>query len=171
MRRLALPVDDAPEVFWLNFGALRFVEELARVLRPGGAAVLVEFGGLARYPVESTHLAHSEFSIHFGHLRHAAERAGLEVEITDIMDFLAMRGDVRVLATTRTFFECLRALLARRGVSLQKVAYGERQFRDLVEPRLGGGALEGLVFKPVRERALGLHPPEFHVAILRKPAR
>lgn len=168
VRRHGLPVDDAPEVFWLNFGALRFVEEIARVLRPGGAAVLVEFGGLARYPVESTHLAHSEFSIHFGHLRHVAERSGLAVEITDIMDFLAMRGDVRVLATTRTFFECLRALLSRRGVSLQKVAYTERQFRDLVDPRLAGGALEGPLFKPVRERALGLHPPEFQVAILRK---
>jgi SAM-dependent methyltransferase len=169
VRRHTIAIDDAPDVFWLNFGALRFVEDLARALKPGGAAVLVEFGGLARYPVESTHLAHSEFSIHFGHLRHVAERVGLEVEITDIMDFLALRGDVRVLATTRTFFECLRALLARRGVSLQKIAYTERAFRDLVEPRLAGGRLEGPVFKPVRERALGLHPPEFLVAILKKP--
>jgi SAM-dependent methyltransferase len=166
--RHGLPIDDAPEVFWLNFGALKLVEEIARVLKPGGAAVLVEFGGIARYPVESTHLAHSEFSIHFGHLRHVAERVGLAAEMTDIMDFLAMRGDVRVLATTRTFFECLRALLGRRGISLQKLAYTERAFRELVEPRLGGGTLHGPVFRPVRDRALGLHPPEFQVAILRK---
>lgn len=165
----ALPLDDAPEVFWLNYGALRFVEECARALAPGGAAVLVEFGGLARYPVESTHLAHSEFSIHFGHLKHVAEHAGLAVEMTDVMEFLALRGDVRVLATTRTFFECLRALLDRRGISLQKLAYTEDQFRELLGGRIDAGALRGPVFKPVRERALGLHPPEFQVAILRKP--
>ncbi len=171
VRRHKIQIDDAPEVFWLNYGALRFVEEVARVLRPGGAAVLVEFGGLARYPIESTHLAHSEFSIHFGHLRRVAENAGLDVEMADIMTFLGMRPNVRVLATTRTYFECLRALLERRGVSLQKIAYAEDDFRRLVEGRLDADALRGLVFKPVGERALGLHPPEFQVAILRKPRR
>jgi SAM-dependent methyltransferase len=169
VRRHALEIDDAPEVFWLNYGALRFVEEVARVLRPGGAAVLVEFGGLAQYPIESTHLSHSEFSIHFGHLAKVAEDAGLSVELTDILQFLGMRGDVRVLAATRTFFECLRALLERRGVALAKLAYSEEDFRALAGGRLDPSGLRGVVFKPVRERALGLRPPEFVVAVLRKP--
>ncbi len=170
VRRHALPLEDAPEVFWLNLGALKLVEELARVLRPGGAAVLVEFGGESRWPVESTHLAHSEFSIHFGHLRHVARRLGLEVERTDVMDFLGMRGDVRVLATTRSYFQSLRALHARRGVTLQKIAYTEANFRALCGDRLDPGGLHGLAFRPTRERALGLHPPDFMVATIRKPS-
>jgi SAM-dependent methyltransferase len=169
-RRHDLPLDDAPEVFWLNLGALRLLEELPRVLRPGGAAVLVEFGGESRYPVESTHLSHGEFSIHFGHLAHVAARIGLSCELLPVMDLIGLKGDVRVLATTKSFFEALRALLGRRGISLQKLAYTEQAFKDLVGERIEPRRLHGLSFKPIKERALGLHPPEFLAAVLRKPA-
>jgi SAM-dependent methyltransferase len=170
VRRHALPIDDAPEVFWLNAGALRLVEELGRVLVPGGAAVLVEFGEADRYPVESTHLDHSEFSIHFGHVRHVAERVGLEVELTDVIKLLGLDPKVRVLATTRSSFEALRALLDRRGVRLQKLAYTQDAFRALLGDRLDPEALHEISFRPAGERALGLMPREFKVAILRKPA-
>ncbi len=169
VRRHALPVEDAPEVFWLNFGALRLVEELGRVLRPGGAAFLVEFGGEDRYPVESTHLDHSEFSIHFGHVRHVAARAGLEVEIVDVLDFLKANGRVRVLSTTRSSFEALRSLLQRRGVQFQKLAYTDEQWKALIGDRLDLAGLHGADFKPVAHRALGLAPREFKVAVLRRP--
>jgi len=169
IRRHDLPVDDAPEVFWLNLGALKLVEELARALRPGGAAVLTEFGGESRYPVESTHLSHGEFSIHFGHLAHVARRLGLEVELTDVLSLLGFDGDVRVLATTRSFFESLRTLLGRRGISLQKLAYTEKGMRDLLAGRMDLEKLHGLSFRAIRDRALGLFPPEFLVAVIKKP--
>ncbi len=88
--------------------------------------------------------------------------------MTDIMELAGMRGDIRVLATTRSYFECLRALLERRGIALQKLAYTEQQFADLCGERLDPKALHGITFRPTRDRALGLHPPEFLVAILRK---
>jgi SAM-dependent methyltransferase len=167
--RYGLPTDDAPERFWLNLGALRLLEELQRVLVPGGAAVLTEFGELDAYPIESTHLGHSEFSIHFGHLMHVARALGFEVEQTDTMELLGMDGAVRVLATTRSYFVCLQALLQRRGVNLQKLAYTKEQFAELCGNRLDPGDLEGVRFYPVSERTLGLRPREFKVLVLRKP--
>ncbi|GIW71697.1 MAG: hypothetical protein KatS3mg102_1239 [Planctomycetota bacterium] len=168
--RYGIGWQDAPEVFWLNLGALRLVEEIARVLRPGGAAVLTEFGALDRYPIESTHLEHGEFSIHFGHLIQLARAVGLQVEHTDIIEFLGMRTQVPVLATTRSHFLCLRALLQRRGVSLQKLAYSREQFEALCRERIDPGEIEGLRFLPAGERVLGLRPREFQVLILRRPA-
>ena len=40
--RHGISFDGAPEDAWVNAGALRFVEEVARVLVPGGGAVLTE---------------------------------------------------------------------------------------------------------------------------------
>src|SRR5919204_3473070 len=75
-----LPVDAG-----LNVGAARLVREVARVLAPGGAAVLVEFGG--DFPPSPVHLTagfgtgdHIEWSIDFRHLRAAALECGLRVE-------------------------------------------------------------------------------------------
>ncbi|RME73671.1 MAG: hypothetical protein D6776_06625 [Planctomycetota bacterium] len=167
--RHRLPVEDAPERFWLNLGALSLLEELWRVLEPGGSAVLTEFGDFEQYAIESTHLGHSEFSIHFGHMMHVARSLGFEVARTDIMEFLQFDPSVRVLATTRTHFVCLQALLQRRGVNLQKLAYTREAFEALCGRRIRAEQIEGLRFTPVGERALGLRPAEFKVLVLRKP--
>jgi len=162
--------DDAPGEFWVNAGALRFVGEVARVLAPGGAAVVTEFGELDSYPVESTHLDHREFSIHFGHLRAAAERAGLEARFEAVPDLLELDGSVHVLATNRSFFRVLRALLATRGVLLEKLAYTKEQLEALLGSRFALSAIEGLKLHPAGERVLGLRPGEFKALLLRKRA-
>jgi SAM-dependent methyltransferase len=161
---------DAPEDFWVNAGALRFVREIGRVLAPGGGAVLTEFGELDRYPVESTHLDHREFSIHFGHLRAAAERAGLDARVELVPELLELDASVPVLATNRSFFRALRALLAERGVKLEKTAYTEEQFAALTQGKVDPRALEGLRLLPAGERVLGLRPREFKALLLRKRA-
>ncbi len=171
LRRHRIPIDDAPERFWFNLGALQLVEELWRVLAPGGAAVLTEFGDWESYPIESTHLGHSEFSIHFGHLMHVARSLGFDAEGTDIVALLEMDTELEVLSTTRSHFVCLQALLQRRGVNLQKIAYTREQLEALTEGRIALSDIEGLRFAPVGERTLGLRPREFKVAILRKPER
>lgn len=161
---------DAPDDFWVNAGALRFMGEVARVLAPGGAALLTEFGELDRFPVESTHLDHREFSIHFGHLEAAARKAGLDARVELVPDLLDLQGDVRVLATNRSFFRVLRAFLGERGVKLEKIAYTEDELGRLLAGKVRLEALEGLKLHPARERVLGLRPSEFKALIARKRA-
>lgn len=169
LRRYGISVSDAPGLFFANVGAIRFVEEIARVLRPGGAAILTEYGEIDRYPAESSHLDHPEFSIHFGHLDAAARACGLVAEVESVPRFLDLQGEVEVLQTTQTFFLTLRAFLATRGVALEKQAYTPQAFAELLAGKLEPTHLQGLRFGPAGKRVLGLKPPEFKALILRRP--
>lgn len=162
-------VADAPGLFFANVGAMRFVEEIARVLRPGGVAVLTEYGEIDRYPAESSHLDHPEFSIHFGHLDAVARACGLAAEVESVPRFLGLQGEVEVLQTTQTFFLTLRAFLATRGIALEKQAYTPQAFAELLAGKLDPTHLQGLRFGPAGKRVLGLKPPEFKALILRRP--
>jgi ubiquinone/menaquinone biosynthesis C-methylase UbiE len=171
VRKFKLPWEDAPETFWVNAGACAFVEEVARVLRPGGRAILTEFGERDRYPVESTHLDHREFSIHFGHLKAAAESVGLAARIESVPDLIEIDGRVQVLTTNKSFFLALRALFARGNVALQKIAYTPDALRALAATaKIELDKIEGLIFSPCGERTLGLKPREFKALLLERPA-
>ncbi len=169
VRRYDLPYDDAPGLFFVNVGAVRLLEECARVLKPGGAAFLSEFGSLTQYPEQSTHLDHPEFSIHFGHLRAAAAKLGLEASVEELASILKLDGRVEVLQTTQSFFDTLRAFLAGQGVRMEKVAYTKDMFRELLGGKVDLDRLEGVRFTPCGQRVLGLKPPEFKALIVRKP--
>lgn len=169
VRRYGLPVDDAPGLFFVNVGAIRLLEECARVLKPGGTAFLSEFGSLTLYPEQSTHLDHPEYSIHFGHLRAAAAKLGLEASVEELASVLRLDGRVEVLQTTQSFFDTLRAFLATYGVRLEKVAYTREMFADLLGGKVDMDRLDGVRFSPCGQRVLGLKPPEFKALILRKP--
>ncbi|MBL4844048.1 MAG: SAM-dependent methyltransferase [Planctomycetes bacterium] len=169
LRRYGASVADAPGLFYANVGAIRFVEEIARVLRPGGVAILTEYGEIDRYPAESSHLDHPEFSIHFGHLDSAARGCGLSVEVESLPRFLELRGEVSVLQTTQTFFLTLRAFLGTRGIALEKLAYTPESFAKLLAGKLDPAHLQGLRFGPAGKRVLGLKPLEFKALILRRP--
>ena len=169
VRRWSLPVQDAPGLFFVNLGALKLLEEVARVLRPGGTALLTEYGHQSRYPEQSTHLDHAEFSIHFGHMKEAAERMGLETTLEQLGSLIGLEPKVEVLQTTQTYFETLRAFFARRGVKLGKVAYTRDMLAELVGDKLDPDRLEGLQFGPCGNRLLGLKPPEFQALVIRRP--
>lgn len=75
-----LPVDQGR-----NSGAIQLVEEIARTLAPGGAALLTEFGGdfepgPVRLLAAGGEGEHVEWSIDFRQLRAAANTAGLSAE-------------------------------------------------------------------------------------------
>lgn len=163
-----VPLEDAPEVFHVNIGAMRFVQSAHRVLRPGGAALITEFGDLHRYPVESTHLDHPEFSIHFGHLKHVAERVGFICEVVDVVDMLGFNPDVMVLSSTRTWFRNLIHLASAYGVSLDKIAWTPVLLAQACGDRLDIRRVEYLTWQPVGERVMGLLPREFKAMLLRK---
>jgi SAM-dependent methyltransferase len=78
-------IADLPVEAGRNTGAVRLVRELARVLAPGGAAVLTEFGGdfepgPVRLVAAFGQGEHVEWSIDFRQLRAAAVQAELSVE-------------------------------------------------------------------------------------------
>ncbi|MGE0708120.1 MAG: SAM-dependent methyltransferase [Planctomycetota bacterium] len=171
VRRYGIPIDDAPGLFSLNLGAIRFLEEIARVLRPGGTALLTEYGDQGRYAEASTHLDHPEFSIHFGHLQAVASALGLEQTLETVPNLLGLEDGVEVLHTTQSFFETLRAFLADRGVALEKLAYTPAMFDELLGGKLQRAHLQGLAFGPIGSRVLGLKPYEFKALLLRKPRR
>ncbi len=169
IRRFGLPVGDAPGVFSLNYGAIEAIEEVARVLAPGGTAYLSEFGSPQRYPERSTHLDHPEHSIHFGHVKAAAERLGLEAGLEQLAALLKLDGRVEVLQTTQSFFDALHALFAKHGAKLEKVAYTKDMLQELAGRALDLDRVEGLRFAPCGARLLGLKPPEFMALLLRRP--
>ena len=163
-----VPLDEAPPLFHINLGAMRFLESVHRVLRPGGAALITEFGDLHRYPVESTHLDHPEFSIHFGQLKHVAERIGFLCEVVDAVDMLGFETDTMVLSSTRTWFRNLAHLAAVHGVHLDKIAWTPELFNQACGDRIDIRRIEYLTWQPVGERVMGLVPREFKAMLLRK---
>jgi SAM-dependent methyltransferase len=95
-----LPVEDG-----VNAGALRLVDEIARVLAPGGAAVLTEFGG--DFPPEAIRLLaaggageHVEWTIDFRALRDRARSRLLDVEELPLATLL--RADLSVRCASYT---------------------------------------------------------------------
>lgn len=104
-----------------NVGAFRFMEELARVLRPGGAAFVSEFGGPDELPTETAQLDHPEVSVHFGQLAAVAARVGLSVKLVSIAEFLDF--DLRARWLSRASYEGLRARLRAEGERLEARAW------------------------------------------------
>jgi len=86
-------IADLPTEAGSNLGAVKLVEEIARVLTPGAAAVLTEFGGdFAPAPVQLLGALgegeHVEWSIDFRELRAAGAACGLSVEETPLHELL-----------------------------------------------------------------------------------
>lgn len=129
-----------------NLGAWRMVEEIARVLAPGGAAWLSEFGSPDEVPEETTQLDHPEVSIHFGHLEAVARALGLGVRLEPMAEFLG--ADLRALQLWRGSYEGLRAKLRSIGKDLEARAYTPEQ---LVLP----WPVEGLCWVPLSEPGAG----------------
>jgi SAM-dependent methyltransferase len=100
----------------VNAGAAQLVREAARVLVPGGAAVLTEFGGdFPPAPVQLTaglgQGEHTEWSVDFHHLRAVAAECGFEVQEMPLHELLGADLSVRCASYTdlwrlRRFVRC-----------------------------------------------------------------
>lgn len=169
LQRYGLVLNDAPEEFYFNLGAIKFVANLFNIVRPGGSVFLTEYGQLVTYPIAATHLDHLEFSIHFGHLMKVAGEVGFLAEFVFLLELLNMDRDAMTLATTRTQFASLRALLDSYGITLEKKAYTREMFEELLGSTLKLSDLGGVRFEPVDERCMGLAPHEFKALLLKRP--
>lgn len=170
IRKYTMPIGDAPEEFYLNTGAWRLVERVAEHLAPGGVAVLTEFGETGRYPVLSTQLDHPELSIHFGHLMLIGSELGLEPKFEFVMDLIDMDREAQGLATTRSYFKALKALLAEHDVELEKVGYTQSMLQALTAGKIDLSRVGDLRFDRIEDRLMGLVPHEFKALVLTRPA-
>jgi SAM-dependent methyltransferase len=131
--------EDFPEEFIFNLGAFRFVQEVWRVLRPGGHAILVEFG-IEKGTVAPVKLpGHTEYEVHFGHLRRAAERLGFQEKYGALPQFLGIKPDTRVLCTGAAY--AIRRLCMAEGKPFAVRCYTESEFKkalgDMLPRMLG----------------------------------
>jgi len=166
---LGVVLDDAPEPFYLQTGALDLVARIAAWLAPGGTAVVTEFGGVAAWPRLSTQLDHPELSTHFGHLAQAARGAGLAANVEFVIDLLDFDRTLSGLATTRSHFRALRALAADAGVELAKVGYTPELLAQTVGDKLDLEAIGELRWDKIEDRLMGLVPHEFQALVLKRP--
>ena len=166
---LGVVVDDAPEPFYLQTGAIDMIARIARWLAPGGTAIVTEFGEIAIWPRLSTQLDHPELSTHFGHLTQAARGAGLTANVEFVIDLLDFDRTLQGLATTRSHFRALRALAAAAEVDLPKIGYTPDLLAQTVGDKLDLTRVGELRWDRIEDRLMGLVPHEFKALVLRRP--
>jgi SAM-dependent methyltransferase len=167
--KAGISLHDAPDDFYVMTGAFSLVERIARWLAPGGTAVVTEFGDLAGWPRLSTHLDHPELSIHFGQLAQAARAEGLEADVVFVIDLLDVDRDQQGLATTRSHFRALRAMLADAGVTVEKVGYTPAVLAAALGDTIEQTEIGELRWDRIEDRLMGLVPHEFKALIARRP--
>ncbi|MCA9674540.1 MAG: SAM-dependent methyltransferase [Myxococcales bacterium] len=170
VEQLGLRLDDATEPFYLLTGAFELVQKVAGWLAPGGTAVITEFGDLGRWPRLSTHLDHPELSIHFGQLHQAAIAAGLAADIVFVIDLIDIDRGAQGLATTRSHFRALRAMLADAGVDLDKIGYTPAMLDATLGDKVAASDVGELRWDRIEDRLMGLVPHEFLALVARRPA-
>jgi SAM-dependent methyltransferase len=138
IEKYALAVEDAPERFYVNSGVFQFLERAWTHLKPGGLLILSEYGGESLYPVESFHLNHSEFSIHFGHVVECAQKIGFTCRLRKLTEFLGIDEQIPVLNGREEHILCLKFVLQKYGMTLPFALFSqidfETQFGSFADP-------------------------------------
>ena len=161
---------DAPDSFVVNAGAFRFIERAWKHLKPGGTAIVTEYGSVQLYPIRPFHLNHDEFSIHFGHLARCAVKVGFRCELLTLKDFLGLRDEVFVLDGREEHITCLNHVLAKYGMTLPYAVISKADFEARYQRTVDEIGLTGYSFSPLRnEYHYGPNINEFLVLIMKKP--
>jgi ubiquinone/menaquinone biosynthesis C-methylase UbiE len=136
------PYREAPEKVRVNLGAFMLMKELYRVLKPGGLAVITEFGYQDRLPFRAGHLDHAEYSIQFAQLISVSTALGFNLFLTDVYDFLGFRDDVKLMSGYS--YQAAYRLLEHHNINLPNITYTE----DLFKKQLGENAenFRGLIY-------------------------
>ena len=170
VEKYELTVDDAPAQFFVNSGAFEFLERAWAHLRPGGRLILSEYGSRTRYPVESFHLNHSEFTIHFEHLAQCARKIGFDCRLESLTEFLGIDDQMPVLCGREEHILCLNYVFEKYAEGMPFALFSQLDFNA----RFGELAERALVgpirFLPLRHNFhYGPKVEDFFVLILEKP--
>jgi hypothetical protein len=170
VEKYQLSVESAPASFLVNAGVFQFIERAWRHLSRGGALVLSEYGSVSRYPVESFHLNHAEFSIHFGHVMECARVIGFQCRLQTLKEFLGIDDRVAVLSGRDEHLQCLNHVLEKHGMSLPFALISENDFEARFRKLADRIELAGVSFKPLLNKFhYGPNVDDFMVLIMNKP--
>ena len=166
IRRLRLPVqpETLPETVVFNLGPIRFLSELWRVLRPGGRAILIEFGIETGWPAPVKLPGHTEYEVQYAHLRHTARWLGFQEQYAALPQFLMIKPDTKLLCTGAAY--AIQRFCAAQGKSFALRAYTEAELRSALGDMLP--KLLGCHYHEISDPAwFGLW--DFKVLLLEKP--
>jgi hypothetical protein len=170
VKQYELAVEDAPARFYVNSGVFEFLERAWTHLNPGGRLILSEYGSKTRYPAESFHLNHSEFTIHFGHVAQCARKIGFECRLEPLTEFLRIDDQLPVLCGRDEHILCLSYVFEKHTETMPFALFSERDFKARF-----GELAERLSLSPIRFLALrhnfhyGPNLQDFFVLTLQKP--
>jgi hypothetical protein len=130
IRKYKLDSQDLPESFFLNTGAIRFIEEIGRIALPATDAVIAEYAVQDKYPQEADFAGHREYAIYFDHLVKVAEHLGFKTHLLELEEFLGIDTTTKFLSLDN--FTQKRqiisedtglALLRRKNISFPTLGY------------------------------------------------
>lgn len=128
IRRLRLPIGETiPDECMVNLGPFRFIAELWRVLRPGGRALLIEFGIETGWPAPVKLPGHTEYEVQYTHLRQAARSCGFHEQYFALPQFLVLKPDTRLLCTGAAY--AIQRFCTALGKSFAIRAYTEGELK------------------------------------------
>jgi hypothetical protein len=158
------------ETFLVNTGVFRFIERAWQHLTPGGVVIMSEYGSVDRFPMQSYHLNHEEFSIHFGHLQRCARKVGFECRVLALKDFLELENQVLMLDGQEEHIRCLNHVFQQHGASLPYALISKSEFQRLFQELVDQISLTGFSFSAL---ANGFHYGprilDFMLLIMTKP--
>lgn len=165
IRRMRLPLAPPfPEEMIFNYGAIQFLQETWRILKPGGRAILIEFGIETEWPSPVRLPGHTEYEVQFSHLRHAAKWLGFREQYCTLPQLLEMKRNTQVLCTGAAY--TLRRFCLELGKPFAVRAYTENELAKALGPLLP--KLTGLHYHNILDPAwFGLW--DFKVLLLEKP--
>jgi phospholipid N-methyltransferase len=158
------------DAFLVNTGVFRFIEQAWQHLTPGGVVIMSEYGSAETFPLQSYHLNHEEFSIHFGHVQTCARKVGFDCRLMALKDFLGMDVQVPMLNGQEEHIRCLNHVFQKHGTSLPHALISQHEFHKSFKELADQISLTGVSFSPL---ANGFHYGprinDFMLAIMTKP--
>lgn len=170
VEKYGLAGQTTPDQFFINLGALRFIERAWDHLSPCGTVIITEYGSTETYPVQSYHLNHEEYSVHFGHLAACAVKLGYQCKLLTLKEFLDMDDEVNVLSGREEHILCLNHILQKHGTSLPYAVISETAFQQRYLKIAEKTELSGISFLPLKKGFyFGPRVEDFMALILNKP--
>jgi hypothetical protein len=130
IRNYGIDLNDAPDEFIFNYGALRLVEELGRI-KPAVAFICENAPKGGKYPKKLVLKSHTECEVNFRHLEKVSFYLGFKAETGEISELLGIDCNTRVL---NHFFiaDFLRDINKNDAISREKKALAMKDVLDSI---------------------------------------
>jgi hypothetical protein len=170
LKKYNLPTEGAPDNFLVNSGTFQFIERCWEHLSPGGTLILSEYGAEQIYPVQSYHLNHEEFSIHFGHLVACGATVGFNCRLLTLKEFLGFDDEILALNGREEHILCLNHIFRKYEASLPYAVISRTEFKKRYQGIIEQIELTGFSFSPLKKGYhFGPRIDDFMVLVLNKP--